>query len=76
MKIPRDLSGKDLVVILKRAGYVIARQTGSHVRMMNPGPPQHKISIPLHKSLKIGTTNAVLKAVSSHLKISIKDLIG
>ncbi|MGD9886234.1 MAG: type II toxin-antitoxin system HicA family toxin [Reyranella sp.] len=33
MKLPRDLSGSDLVKALGRLGYDIVRQTGSHMRL-------------------------------------------
>lgn len=33
MRIPRDLSGQELTGLLKRYGYQITRQTGSHLRL-------------------------------------------
>ena len=33
MKLPRDLSGVDLVNALARLDYRVARQTGSHLRV-------------------------------------------
>jgi len=33
MKIPRDLSGAELVKRLAHLGYATTRQTGSHVRL-------------------------------------------
>lgn len=32
MKLPRDLSGQDLVKALRRLGYEVSHQTGSHIR--------------------------------------------
>ena len=32
MKLPRDLSGQDLVRTLKKLGYEVTHQTGSHIR--------------------------------------------
>ena len=32
-QIPRDLSGQDLVRLLAPFGYMVTRQTGSHVRL-------------------------------------------
>jgi len=31
MKLPRDLSGVELAKLLRRYGYEITRQTGSHI---------------------------------------------
>ena len=33
MKLPRDLSGADLVKALARIGYRVSRQTGSYIRV-------------------------------------------
>jgi hypothetical protein len=33
-------------------GYAAIRQKGSHVRLRHPGPPVHKVSVPLHYPLK------------------------
>ena len=33
MKLPRDLSGLDVIRVLKRLGFRVIRQTGSHVRL-------------------------------------------
>jgi predicted RNA binding protein YcfA (HicA-like mRNA interferase family) len=33
MRLPRDLSGSQLIKALKRLGYQPTRQTGSHVRL-------------------------------------------
>jgi predicted RNA binding protein YcfA (HicA-like mRNA interferase family) len=32
MRLPRDVSGKQLAILLGRYGYEVTRQTGSHVR--------------------------------------------
>ena len=32
-KVPRDLSGKDLLKKLKKLGYQQSRQVGSHIRL-------------------------------------------
>ena len=33
MKLPRGLTGAELVRNLQRLGYVVTRQTGSHIRL-------------------------------------------
>lgn len=35
MKLPRDISGDELIKILQGHGYQTVRQTGSHVRMQH-----------------------------------------
>ncbi|MEJ2637648.1 MAG: type II toxin-antitoxin system HicA family toxin [Calditrichia bacterium] len=80
MKLPRDISGKELAKRLEKYGYRITRQTGSHLRLTQSSPKMHHITIPNHPSLKIGTLNAVLNSVADHLKIDkralTEDLFG
>ncbi|MFN8346005.1 MAG: type II toxin-antitoxin system HicA family toxin [Spirosomataceae bacterium] len=33
MKIPRDITGAELIKLLKKLNYEIVRQTGSHIRI-------------------------------------------
>lgn len=55
MKIPRDLSGRELVQILtKNLDYKIIHRRGSHMVLETSGPSQHRITIPDHKALRIG----------------------
>jgi predicted RNA binding protein YcfA (HicA-like mRNA interferase family) len=55
MRLPRDLTGAQLVRALDKLGYVPTRQTGSHVRLTCQLPAQHHVTIPLHDPLRIGT---------------------
>jgi predicted RNA binding protein YcfA (HicA-like mRNA interferase family) len=75
MKIPRDLSGIELIKHLKPYGYVITRQSGSHIRLTTEKSGQHHITIPYHDPLKIGTLSAILAEVASHFGISRDELI-
>lgn len=69
MKIPRDISGNDLVRLLKPYGYVVVRQTGSHLRLVTTQNGQHHITIPNHNPLRIGTLSKILADVADHLQI-------
>ncbi len=75
MKIPRDLSGQDLVKCLKTYGYEVSRQTGSHIRLTTNQHGEHHITIPNHSSLKLGTLSSILSEVAGHLKKSKEDLM-
>jgi predicted RNA binding protein YcfA (HicA-like mRNA interferase family) len=75
MKIPRNLSGKDLVKKLKKLGYEPTRQVGSHIRLTTLENGTHHITIPEHKPLKIGTLSSILKDVAEHFKISREELL-
>ncbi len=75
MKIPRDVSGDDLVKYLAQFGYIITRQTGSHLRLTTTRKgPEHHVTIPRHTPLKIGTLNSILRDVASYLEIERSDL--
>lgn len=75
-KIPRDISGRKLVALLKKHGYEIQRQTGSHIRLRAEIQGQeHKITIPAHDPIKIGTLNKILGDTANHMKISKRELI-
>ena len=74
MKIPRDLSGIQLIKKLDRLGYQVTRQTGSHIRLSCNTPTQHHLTIPNHNPLRLGTLSSILGDIATHLKISRDDL--
>jgi predicted RNA binding protein YcfA (HicA-like mRNA interferase family) len=75
VKLPRGVSGERLIQVLSGLGYVVIRQKGSHVRLMHPGPPEHKISVPLHNPLKTGTLHAILAEVAQMRSVMIGSII-
>ena len=67
-RLPRDLSGDQLIRLLGRYNYEATRQTGSHVRLTRSTPDgQQHLTIPRHSSLRVGTLNSILKAVADHM---------
>ena len=74
MKLPRDLSGEDLANALTRLGYRITRQTGSHLRLATDLPAQHRVTIPTHGPLKVGTLSGILGDFAAHLKLDRNEL--
>ena len=75
MRLPRDLSGEELAILLGRYGYEVTRQTGSHMRLTTAQGGEHHITIPRHESLRLGTLNAILRDVAEHLDISRQTLL-
>ena len=75
MRIPRDISANELLAALKKYDYQATRQAGSHIRLTTQRGGEHHITIPNHKSLRIGTLNSILKDVSEHLKMDRDKLI-
>lgn len=75
MRLPRDLSGAELVRRLQRLGYAPSRQAGSHIRLTSQVRGEHHITVPNHDSLRVGTLSAVLAAVATHHGISREEII-
>ena len=75
MKLPRNLSGAQLIKALGQFGYQSTRQTGSHARLTKSTPKEHHLTIPLHDPLRIGTLAAILADVATHHDITKDTLV-
>lgn len=75
MRLPRDISGHDLVKYLKPYGYVVTRQAGSHIRLTTQQNGQHHITIPAHDPLKVGTLSAILGDIATHFNKGKDELL-
>ena len=60
MKIPRSISGEELVKLLRKFGYEKTGQKGSHIKVTTTKNGQHHLAIPNHNPIKIGTLNSGL----------------
>ena len=74
MKLPRNLSGADLAQALKKLGYSVTRQTGSHMRLTTQQQGEHHVTVPYHDSLRVGTLAAILGEVAAHFGLSREEL--
>ncbi len=54
------VSGAQLIRVLEGLDWEIARQRGSHVRLRHPDHSTFLV-VPLHRELKKGTLNGILK---------------
>ena len=76
MKIPRDLSGAKLAKALCRQwDYRQVNQVGSHAILDTEEPSHHRISVPLHRNLRIGTLSGILRAVARHKGVSRDEIL-
>lgn len=75
MKLPRDVSGAQLIKALRALGYEQDRQRGSHVRVTTQRDGEHHEAIPNHNPIKIGTLSGILKSIAAHHKLTIEDLV-
>jgi predicted RNA binding protein YcfA (HicA-like mRNA interferase family) len=77
LRLPRDVSGDDLIRVLAKRGYRVTRQVGSHVRLTASSERgEHHVTIPRHDPLKIGTLAGILGDVAAWLEISRDELLG
>lgn len=61
MRLPQ-ISGKELIKKLHRAGFIATRQAGSHVRLeKRSGNKIIKLTVPMHLELKKGTLHRIIK---------------
>ena len=70
-KLPTDLSGQELVKILRRIGFVFQRQSGSHI-ILRRESPYARVSVPNHKAVRIGTLRTILNEVG----LTVAELIA
>ncbi len=76
MKLPRDIDGDELASRLSIYGYRVNRQTGSHQRLSAEKDGKiHDLTIPRHKSLRVGTLHAILRDVALHQKKSREEVL-
>jgi predicted RNA binding protein YcfA (HicA-like mRNA interferase family) len=75
MRLPRDLSGADLVKALRSLGYEQTRQTGSHIRLTTTRAGEHHVTVPRHDPLRVGTLNGILTDVAEHFGLTRDALV-
>jgi predicted RNA binding protein YcfA (HicA-like mRNA interferase family) len=75
-RLPRGVSGGELIRKLREFGYEPTRQTGSHVRLSRDAPGgQHHLTVPLHRNLRVGTLNSIVKAVAEASEMSKDEVV-
>ena len=58
-RLPRGLSGNEVVRALERAGFYFKRQKGSHI-VLRRDDPFAQVVVPAHRSVDTGTLAAIL----------------
>lgn len=76
MRLPRSVSGKELIKALEPLGYRITRQSGSHIRLTSLYPTQHHVTIPNHDPIRTGTLSAIISDLAEHLKMNRSELVS
>jgi predicted RNA binding protein YcfA (HicA-like mRNA interferase family) len=71
VKLPRDLSGPEIVKSLQRIGFTVARQTGSHVHLIKA---DKRVTVPMHRSVAVGTLQSILRQAGVNLEDFLESL--
>ena len=66
-----NISGKEAVKTLQKAGWYPIGQVGSHLVMVKPGV-RVNLSIPQHKELSIGTLRALIR----NARITVEEFLA
>ncbi len=69
-KLPRGMSGKEVVKALEKAGFYIKRQKGSHI-VLRRDSPFAQVVVSDHKSVDTGTLATILDGAD----LSVDDFI-
>ena len=70
-KLPRGLSGKEVVKALQKAGFYVKRQKGSHITLRRDNP-YAQVVVPDHKSVDTGTLGFILDGADMSTEDFIK----
>ena len=77
MKLPRNLNGRDLAQALVRHwNYREVNRVGSHIILQTESPKHHRVSVPDHNPLRIGTLNAILRSVADAKNLTRNDILA
>lgn len=74
MRLPRNVSGKELARLLGAFGYRTTRQSGSHIRVSTTQGGEHHVTVPNHDSLRVGTLSGILADVGEHVGLTREEL--
>jgi len=75
VRFPADVRPAELIKLMESHGFVKDRQSGSHIVMKHPGPPERSVVVPAHRNIKVGTLRGILQSVSEQTRLPIEDLL-
>jgi len=55
------VSGQETVRALKKIGYLVDHQTGSHLILRQSDPPHRRLTVPHHTELAKGTLRNIIR---------------
>lgn len=74
--LPRDVSADQLIKALRRMGYEIIRQDGSHIRLRTVADGKNHVTVPQHNPIRVGTLNKILTGIAIHHHLTRDELLS
>jgi predicted RNA binding protein YcfA (HicA-like mRNA interferase family) len=62
------VSGKKICGALRKLGYELDHQTGSHLILRNANPPYRRLTIPNHDEIAKGTLRSIIREAGISLQ--------
>ena len=66
--------GAELAKVLDKLGHIETRQTGSHLRLTSNEGGEHHITVPLKRTLPLGTLRSILRDIAPYTGVGIGEL--
>ena len=70
-KLPRGMSGKEVVKALQRTGFYVKREKGSHI-VLRRDNPFAQVVVPDHKHIDTGTLASILDGADLSIEGFVK----
>ncbi len=61
VKLPRDVSGREVVRAFEKIGYYVDHQKGSHIILKNVDRRLPRLSVPAHKTIRVGLLKKLIR---------------
>ena len=76
MRIPRNISGKELIKSLEKIGYENYSSKRKSYSKTSKFPEEHHLTIPNHEPIKIGTLSSIPGEIAKYRNLKKEDLVN
>lgn len=74
-KVPRNLSGNKIKkTLVSKFGFKEKSQKGDHLKLISNSNPVRIVIVPLHKQVKVGTFQSILRQADISLEDFLKNI--
>jgi predicted RNA binding protein YcfA (HicA-like mRNA interferase family) len=75
MRLPRDISGRELIKLLGKLDYAEDRRESSHITIATQRNGHHSVTVPDQKQLRPGMLRRILREVARHSGLAHEELL-